>query len=502
MSPVQEAPPSHHNEPETDMNAPALNPAATTAPGQAGPIAGAPPSGQAGGPLAGFEALLTALFPQSATPVVGVPQTGKTAKVGDGDAEAALPDAVESEVAQLPGDTNLAVLGNGLAGATVITVPFLAAVETTSADAAPAWGRSQTKATPASLNANASAGLTEPSELSAETSPEPMEVVRTGELHPFQKPGPHAPPAFSPTTQPMAQAPASPAKTVTPDTPPSDLATQPVVTSEVSQTEVAPVAAPAPGAAGLAARSESTPAPPSRNARNERAKSASDVKGSSDLRPTEAVDRAVHAKVAGSAATLAGAAIEADAPNVDEREVAAESPDSAQTSETRATAQTLTPAALTAHAVRGSPETVANLAAQILKKLEGQSTRFDLELNPGGLGKVDVRLEIGANGQLTAAMTFENPQAAAELRARASELQKALEQAGFNLSGGLTFDVAGDRGQQQRQAWQDQTENNGQTFRGQAFRAALDTAGDAADAAVQGALRLRRGVTASLDLRI
>ena len=115
---------------------------------------------------------------------------------------------------------------------------------------------------------------------------------------------------------------------------------------------------------------------------------------------------------------------------------------------------------------------------------------------------MDVRIDIGAHGQITAAMTFDNPQAAADLRARAAELHRLLEQAGFDLSGGLTFDVAGDRGQQQRQAWQDQADSNGQAFGGQAFRAALETAGDAADAAVQGALRLRRGVTAGLDLRI
>ncbi len=487
------------------MNAPALNPATTTAPGQVGSIAAAAPSGQAGGPLAGFEALLAALFPQGATPAASAPETGKVAKAGDSDAEAALAEAIDPEDTQLPGDTNLALLGNGLAGATVIAASLPAVVETPSADAAPAWGHNKARgapAAPALLNANPNAGLTEPSELSTETPPEPGEVVRTGELHPFQKPGPHAPRPSSTAAQPLAQAQASPVKPVAAEAPGSDPATLPTVTSELARTEAAPVTAPMPGAAGLTARPEPTPAPPPRNARYERTKAAPDTKGPSDLRPAGAVDRAVHAKVAGGAATLADTGIKAEAPNVEELEVAAESPDGAPSSEARAAAQTLTPAALTTHAVRGSPETVANLAAQILKKLEGQSTRFDLELNPGGLGKVDVRLEIGANGQLTAAMTFDNPQAAADLRARASELQRALEQAGFDLSGGLTFDVAGDRGQQQRQAWQDQTENNGQAFRGQAFRAALDTAGDAADAAVQGALRLRRGVSAGLDLRI
>jgi len=61
--------------------------------------------------------------------------------------------------------------------------------------------------------------------------------------------------------------------------------------------------------------------------------------------------------------------------------------------------------------------------------------------------------------------------------------------------------VAQDGGQQQRQAQRDNTETHA-AFRGQAFRAALGTAGDAADAAVQGALRLRRGVNAGLDVRI
>jgi len=152
--------------------------------------------------------------------------------------------------------------------------------------------------------------------------------------------------------------------------------------------------------------------------------------------------------------------------------------------------------------VRGAPETVANLAAQIIKKLEGKSTRFDVELDPQGLGKVNVRIDIGAQGAITAAMSFDNPQAASELRARAAELQRHLEQAGFNLSGGVTFDVAQDRGHQ-GQPWQDQGDNNsGRAFRGQAFQSALDTAGDAADAALNGALRLRRGIAAGLDVRI
>src|SRR4029078_13311066 len=76
--------------------------------------------------------------------------------------------------------------------------------------------------------------------------------------------------------------------------------------------------------------------------------------------------------------------------------------------------------------VRGSPQTVANLAAQIAKKLEGGSALFDVQLAPAGLGRVDVRMEIGASGRMTAAMTFDTPQGGAELRARARALAPPL----------------------------------------------------------------------------
>ncbi|MFD1192596.1 flagellar hook-length control protein FliK, partial [Phenylobacterium conjunctum] len=167
----------------------------------------------------------------------------------------------------------------------------------------------------------------------------------------------------------------------------------------------------------------------------------------------------------------------------------------AQAEQTHASSAAATP-------VRGSPETVAALAAQIVKKLEGRSTRFDVELNPANLGRVDVRIEIGAHGRMTATMSFENPQAAAELRGRADELQKSLEQAGFDISGGLQFDVAND----QRQASQGQPDQsasaNGGQARGRAFQAALDTADDSASAALTSALAYRSRPATGVDIRI
>ncbi|MDP3855277.1 flagellar hook-length control protein FliK [Phenylobacterium sp.] len=155
-------------------------------------------------------------------------------------------------------------------------------------------------------------------------------------------------------------------------------------------------------------------------------------------------------------------------------------------------------------AVRGAPETVANLAAQIVKNLQGRSTRFDVELNPIGLGQVNVAIEIAANGRMTAAMSFETQQAATELRGRSSELQRALEQAGFDVSGGLTFDVAGER-RDGGSAWaeqQQQQQANGGAWRGRAFQAVLGTAGDAANDAAASALNLQRRTRSGVDVRI
>jgi flagellar hook-length control protein FliK len=153
-------------------------------------------------------------------------------------------------------------------------------------------------------------------------------------------------------------------------------------------------------------------------------------------------------------------------------------------------------------AARGAPETVASLAAQIIKKAEGRATRFDVELHPADLGQVNVRLEIGAHGRMTASMSFENPHAAAELRGRADELRNALESAGFDLSGGLSFDVAGDQGQGRNQPDQ-QTPDGGGVLRGRAFEAAVAAAGETANAALAGALNAYQSrVAPGLDIRI
>lgn len=82
---------------------------------------------------------------------------------------------------------------------------------------------------------------------------------------------------------------------------------------------------------------------------------------------------------------------------------------------------------------RGAVETTARIAAQIIRTLEGQASRFEMVLTPESLGRVDVSLDIGADGRLHARLAFDSPAAAVDVRGRVDELRRQLEEAGFTL---------------------------------------------------------------------
>ncbi|WP_333587956.1 flagellar hook-length control protein FliK [Phenylobacterium sp.] len=136
------------------------------------------------------------------------------------------------------------------------------------------------------------------------------------------------------------------------------------------------------------------------------------------------------------------------------------------------------------------------MAAQVARKLQARSSHFEIQLQPEGLGRVDVRVDIDAQGRLTAALSFDNPQAASDLRQRAGELQRTLEQAGFDLSGGLSFQSPDDR----RGAFaEDRRDQQGGSAR--AFASALDMA-ESADAPVAVRAYGRRPSDQGVDVRI
>ncbi|MBL8770780.1 MAG: flagellar hook-length control protein FliK [Phenylobacterium sp.] len=487
-------------------------PAATAGPGPAGQAAGRPPG--AGG-LAGFEALLAALFPAggAVTPTVaGSPSGAADASAEEeGSKGEANADGKGASAELIPAP---AVDPSALAAALTAPAPPQGA-PTAGPSEAPGDGQAVQRqalrsvaifapmAEPAPAGEAVAAEATPDAEPPAAGATPPGLAVQTDGERGNARAAP--PPAFG-----RDKAPASPAAPALENANPrADLASK-AATADAAPDAPLPASAPEATPTGAAQLAQATP-PPAQTPRAEPAPKAarSERKGGSARSESldapgaaETAAKPMQAKAAEAAAKPAATTAPAEAA---ERPVgddigSADTVDPAPQAESRAAAQSSATAAHTAHGVRGSPETVANLAAQIVRKLEERATRFDLELDPAGLGRVDVRLEIGANGKLTASMLFDNPQAANELRARAAELQRVLEQAGFDLSGGLSFDVA-DQGRHQGQAWQDQGEP-GRAFRGQAFRAALETAGEAADVAGASALRLRRGVNSGVDVRI
>jgi len=114
-------------------------------------------------------------------------------------------------------------------------------------------------------------------------------------------------------------------------------------------------------------------------------------------------------------------------------------------------------------------------------------------LPPGGWLVID-----SPNRAITAALTFDNPQTAADMRGRAEELKTALQQAGFDVGDkGLSFQMSG--GQQQ---WADGRQAETSALAGRAFAAATDKADDLLTAAAEAAARMQRRGPSGVDIRI
>lgn len=528
------------------MTAPLLNASTLTPTGAAGGAAGLFGGAATGGPVAGFEALMAAFFggPGATEPMLGAdgkpvvqatgPAKGDKAKA-DGKAEGEVADtATPSTDAQIlaallaqpiapPPPIVPTTAGGDTEGETPAGGPAAPAFGPVVSDAALAQALQAAKAADAKAantagvvaQAAADAATAEASEAQADAEPANLaggdapSILDEGKAAAARQPTAAAPPpppeaaAPRPVTTPPAAIAAAATNPAPPPAPVADTADAPaaveaVVAADAVETAEAD-AAPAPPAAAPKAKTAVRAARNETGARAEPATAPTVAVADADpLGLVVAPTQTAETFDSGSQGKRENAApiVEAKA----DTDTDTGQPVAPNVGEAAATASTSAPVE-----ARAGPQTVAHLAAQIVKKLEGRSTQFDVALNPEGMGRVDVRIEIGAQGRLTASMSFENPQAAAELRTRANELQKALEQAGFDVSGGLRFDVAADRGHGQAgqgQFGQD-AHNNGGAWRGKAFQAALDSADPSADVALSGGLNLqRRTLMSGVDVRI
>jgi flagellar hook-length control protein FliK len=118
-----------------------------------------------------------------------------------------------------------------------------------------------------------------------------------------------------------------------------------------------------------------------------------------------------------------------------------------------ATPHVATPISAQLQVLQSDPEdaspNLAALAVTIAAKSAGGAKHFDIRLDPPELGRVDVRLSVDATGRAQAALTIEKPQTLELLQKDSPQLERALKDAGLDLSqSGLNFSL---KGQQQQQ---------------------------------------------------
>jgi flagellar hook-length control protein FliK len=101
-----------------------------------------------------------------------------------------------------------------------------------------------------------------------------------------------------------------------------------------------------------------------------------------------------------------------------------------------------TTATLTATAANANAIPISGVPIEIAAAARAGKTRFDISLDPLDLGRIDVRINVDRNGQVTSHLTVEKPETLQMLRQDAPQLQRALDDAGLKTgSNGLSFSL-------------------------------------------------------------
>jgi flagellar hook-length control protein FliK len=161
----------------------------------------------------------------------------------------------------------------------------------------------------------------------------------------------------------------------------------------------------------------------------------------------------------------------------------------AQIDMTQATAS-LRPSRGTAGAPLGVPDQVA---VHIKKNVADDVDHFTINLHPAELGRIDIKLDIGADGRVNAMVAVEKAQTLELLQRDSRGLERALQDAGLQTdSNSLNFSLRGDGNQSQGN-----DNGNGSGKRGRGLRGG---AGDEADPGQSAAYTVTVG-DGRLDIR-
>ena len=93
-------------------------------------------------------------------------------------------------------------------------------------------------------------------------------------------------------------------------------------------------------------------------------------------------------------------------------------------------------------AASNAPIPLSGLAVEIAASARSGKSHFEIRLDPADLGRIDVRIDVDRNGQITSHLRVEKPETLSMLRQDAPQLQRALDDAGFKSGdGGLQFSL-------------------------------------------------------------
>lgn len=104
-------------------------------------------------------------------------------------------------------------------------------------------------------------------------------------------------------------------------------------------------------------------------------------------------------------------------------------------------------AAQTSPALQNAPATTIQVYQRMVERFDGRAQRYEIRLDPAELGRVDVRIEVGADKKVHAVLAAHDSAALTDLMRGQRSLERALSDAGFDLAeGGIRFEMSGDQG--------------------------------------------------------
>ena len=103
--------------------------------------------------------------------------------------------------------------------------------------------------------------------------------------------------------------------------------------------------------------------------------------------------------------------------------------------------------AATPPALQSAPAATIQVYSRIIERADGRAQRFEIRLDPAELGRVDVRIEIGADRKVHAVLAAHDSAALSDLVRGQRALERALSGAGIDLAdNGVRFELASDSG--------------------------------------------------------